>query len=268
MAKGFSLHVGINEVNSSAYTAYYPKLKNAENDAQYYQQLAAHRQFDAESLIGPQATSKGLVSRLQKLALHMQPLDLLFFTYSGHGTQVQDINGDEPDGLDECFVLYDRLLLDDELQKCWTLFREKVRIFMISDSCFNGTVSRLLLQLNENKKAAIPLCRGVDSEVARSDFEAKLDFFKSVPVTSRSEVKCSILHIASCGDNQLADDGRGGNGLFTGNLRSVIDQNTGSTYKEIFDNVSRSMPKSQTPYWDVLSEANASIFLNSIFLSI
>ena len=36
-------------------------------------------------------------------------------TYSGHGGQINDVNNDEPDGLDETWALYDRELVDDEL---------------------------------------------------------------------------------------------------------------------------------------------------------
>jgi hypothetical protein len=31
--------------------------------------------------------------------------DSLFFMYSGHGTQVKDLDGDEDDGLDEAYIL-------------------------------------------------------------------------------------------------------------------------------------------------------------------
>jgi hypothetical protein len=44
----------------------------------------------------------------------------LFFQYSGHGTPVQDKNGDEADGQDEALYLYDGVLLDDELHEILT----------------------------------------------------------------------------------------------------------------------------------------------------
>ena len=42
----------------------------------------------------------------------------LFFQYSGHGTQIQDINGDEPDGLDESlYTVGGDIITDDEINE-------------------------------------------------------------------------------------------------------------------------------------------------------
>ena len=41
--------------------------------------------------------------------------DLFFLSYSGHGGQVPDINGEEADSKDETWCLYDGQLIDDEL---------------------------------------------------------------------------------------------------------------------------------------------------------
>ena len=71
--------------------------------------------------------------------------DLFLLTYSGHGSQVPDKNGDEPDQLDETWVLYDRQLVDDELYSLWAKFRPGVRIFVLSDSCHSGSAVRATL---------------------------------------------------------------------------------------------------------------------------
>ena len=39
--------------------------------------------------------------------------DFLFLTYSGHGRQIADLTGDEPDSLDGTWCLYDTELVDD-----------------------------------------------------------------------------------------------------------------------------------------------------------
>ena len=74
--------------------------------------------------------------------------DIFWITYSGHGSQVPDQNGDESDGLDETWCLYDCQILDDTLFDLWSRFKEGVRIVIFSDSCHSGTIARAINSLN------------------------------------------------------------------------------------------------------------------------
>jgi len=66
--------------------------------------------------------------------------------YSGHGTSIKDINGDEHDGNDECMVPCDfqesGLIIDDILHdRFWTKLPNTVQqVTFISDSCNSGTI--------------------------------------------------------------------------------------------------------------------------------
>ena len=67
--------------------------------------------------------------------------DFLAFHYSGHGTQVPDINGDELDGMDEAICLLDGNVIDDDLK--FTMVDQlpagvKLRCFF--DCCHSGTI--------------------------------------------------------------------------------------------------------------------------------
>nr|WP_304521779.1 caspase family protein [Bacillus toyonensis] len=64
-----------------------------------------------------------------------------FVSYSGRGGQNRKRN-DETDGFDETRCLYDGQFTDDELYSLWHLFKEDVRIIVLSDSCHSGTVTR------------------------------------------------------------------------------------------------------------------------------
>jgi hypothetical protein len=70
--------------------------------------------------------------------------DIFLLTYSGHGGQVPDTNGDEPDRKDETWVLYDGELVDDELHELYTQFKSGTRVVVLSDSCHSGTVTRAM----------------------------------------------------------------------------------------------------------------------------
>ncbi len=65
--------------------------------------------------------------------------DIYFLTYSGHGGQVPDTNGEgESDSSDETWLAYDRQIVDDELYELWAKFKPGVRIVVLSDSCHSG----------------------------------------------------------------------------------------------------------------------------------
>lgn len=68
--------------------------------------------------------------------------DEIAVTYSGHGTRVPCKNGDEADGLDEAWVLYDGLWVDDEIADLLLTLPKGVRLLIVSDSCHSGTVTR------------------------------------------------------------------------------------------------------------------------------
>jgi len=99
--------------------------------------------------------------------------DRFVFTYSGHGSWVPDTSGDEADMRDECLVMHDwetaGFITDDELYEAYQTRRTGVRVSAFSDSCFSGTVARLL-NVNSSEIRFFPpnlLTPGVESKPAR-----------------------------------------------------------------------------------------------------
>ena len=85
--------------------------------------------------------------------------DELYIHFSGHGQQVTDVSGDEPDGLDEALIPYDAAIeygrngykgqnhiLDDELGVWLEALRESVGpkgvIVVALDACHSGDATR------------------------------------------------------------------------------------------------------------------------------
>ena len=59
-------------------------------------------------LIDKEANRKNILNALKSFLVQgTQPGDLAFFFFSGHGTQLHDMNGDEADGFDEALSCYD-----------------------------------------------------------------------------------------------------------------------------------------------------------------
>jgi hypothetical protein len=81
-----------------------------------------------------------------------KPGDRVVLHFSGHGSYVDDKDGDEPDGRDELIALYDMdfddpdtYLLDDELRE-WTKTKPPgVELTVVLDNCHSGTGTRMLL---------------------------------------------------------------------------------------------------------------------------
>ena len=111
--KGNSLHIGLNRVDPIHYAGWQGELVACENDAHDMEAIARSQGFVAQSLLTKSATSTAVLAAVEKAAKELVEDDFFFLTYSGHGGQINDVNKDEPDGLDETWVLYDRELLDD-----------------------------------------------------------------------------------------------------------------------------------------------------------
>ena len=94
-------------------------------------------------------TRANIETRLRALAEEATRLSAseVFVSFSGHGTNVRDRNGDEADGSDEAIVPVDYaqsgVILDDQLAQLWALFPRGCRVTCVFDSCNSGTVGDL-----------------------------------------------------------------------------------------------------------------------------
>lgn len=128
-------------------------------------------------------TKQNIITELTNLLVNAVSGDTLFFLYSGHGTCTTDLNGDELDGQDELIVPIDATsiqscILDDELNKIiQTNIKNGVKLFLLFDSCFSGTV----LDLKYNY----------------------LDYFNNPNVV---ETLGQVIMISGCTDNQTSAD--------------------------------------------------------------
>jgi hypothetical protein len=229
--------------------------------------IARSQGFIAQSLLTKAATSTALLGVIEKAARELIEDDFFLLTYSGHGGQVNDVNNDEPDGLDETWVLYDRELVDDELYAMWSHFRPGVRIFVLSDSCHSGTMTKTMFL---NPASYLPRLearvRASAGENLRPKFlppevQAKIykeratlydDIRKKTPRREKVNVESSVVLISACQDNQVAMDGTK-NGLFTETLLRVWDKGrfTGG-YHHFRNEIAAFLPPTQSPKYTIV----------------
>jgi hypothetical protein len=150
----YSIHIGLNHVDPNAYGGWDGALSGCINDATDMKAIADTLGYSSQMLIDSDATGDTVVEKIGSAAQTLKSGDILLITYSGHGGSVNDVNGDEEDGKDETWALWDRQLIDDELYALWGQFAAGVRIVILSDSCHSGTMARLIAAYAELKVQA------------------------------------------------------------------------------------------------------------------
>ena len=261
MGKGISLHIGLNSVDPQRYEGWSGPLNACEADANDMADLAQAGSFSFTKLLTRQATREAVLNGIGDAAKNLKSGDIFFLTYSGHGGQAPDLNNEEPDGMDETWCLYDGQLIDDELYSSWGAFTSGVRIFLLSDSCHSGTVSKAIHYREKLRSGLPPVYRAMPDEVALRVYQNNKSFYDPILKNRNlsealSAVKASVLLISGCQDNQLSMDGTF-NGLFTGTLKTVWNGGTFSgSYRRFHTAIGSKMPPDQTPKLSLVGASN------------
>jgi hypothetical protein len=143
---GPSIHIGVNHVDAAKYPIHVPVLSGCLNDAGAMRDVAAQRGYGTTLLTDSEATAANVLDALASGVSRLSPGQTMLVTYAGHGSQVIDTSQDDiNDLLDETWVLYDRQLIDDEINAVLSPAPAGSRILVVSDSCHSGTVTRDLM---------------------------------------------------------------------------------------------------------------------------
>lgn len=120
-------------------------LRGCVNDALLWENLLTTQYgfSPAGRLFDSYATRKNVKNAMSDLIRSAVAGDTLVITFSGHGTSVPNPNTYEKNGRDEALCLYDGLLLDKDVRNIMDKIPEGVKVTVIIDSCFSGTMTRL-----------------------------------------------------------------------------------------------------------------------------
>jgi metacaspase-1 len=279
MAKGISLHIGLNALDPLHYGGFEGILSGCEADAKDMKALAKSKGFDSHMLLTRDATSTNVLSAINDALSMLDKGDIFFLSYSGHGGQVPDEQGDEEDDkLDETWALFDRQLIDDELYALWGKFKPGVRIFVLSDSCHSGTVikvaefdvligmaSATTNYVDDVLKGSRLLPPAVQKETNVQNEALYKSIQKEHSKGDREAIGASILLISGCEDKQLSADGAK-NGLFTGTLLKVWARGRfKGGYKRFYRQIAQQMPLYQHPNYFKVGAKNAQFERQSPF---
>lgn len=232
-----ALCVGIND-----YPVRGADLKGCVNDANAWSAvLVEHYGFEPANvveLLNAQATKKRILGGIDRLLAGAKKGDVLVFTNSSHGTYVADDNGDES-RYDEAMCPYDmkrNLIVDDELRERFSSLPAGVRLTVISDSCFSGSVTRgdALETPDDRRRRFIN-----PSVLGRREIASVRR--KAVPrsIEKYPEGKMREVLVSGCRDNQYSYDARFGS-VYHGAmsyyaLEIIKAANFHLTYAELWD---------------------------------
>jgi len=173
---------------------------------------------DIRVLTDAKATKAAVMDHLDELvrAAEAGRLEHLVFSYSSHGTQVPDLNGDEADRADEALVAYDMaeagdswdldtVVVDDELHAMFDRVPDGVLVEVFLDTCHSGTGLKAmdLLPGRRPKFLPPPTPAGLDALVDR-------DPVSIVDEGGRRRARASDgpVLFAACRADQTASDAR------------------------------------------------------------
>ena len=146
-----ALLIGINYVNSPN-----ARLRGCANDVvQVRDFLTTRAGFRADDIAvytdedpatRQHTTGMGIVRALHQLVKesHEKNLDTVWIHYSGHGTGVRDLDGDEADGRDEAIVPSDfnlaGVITDDHIHQIVRRFNRNTKVICVFDCCHSGSM--------------------------------------------------------------------------------------------------------------------------------
>lgn len=269
--KAMSLHIGLNAVSPTEYEGWSGELNACEFDARDMAAIAKSRGMESTLLLTANGTRAKALAAIRAAAKKLTRGDLFFLTYSGHGGQVPDVSGDEPDKKDETWCLYDGQLIDDELYLELGRFKAGVRILVLSDSCHSGSVARAL----PPPPALAGRSKAMPDAVARRTYDKHQAFYDTlqrdvakaagkaamadpdsvlagIAVSPRLTALAkkfgpAVILISGCQDNQTSSDGDH-NGAFTEQLLRVWNHGAfKGNYAKFHATIKAGMPYSQSP---------------------
>jgi hypothetical protein len=169
MSNRRALCVGINQFKNYPGATLQGCVPDANNMSSLLQKLLGFTGSDITVLTDAQATKAAIVDNLKTMVNSAKAgkYSYLVFTMSSHGTQVPDLNGDEPDGADEAFCPHDlaqagnqwdrnHIIVDDELRDIFIQLPPNVLLEVYLDTCHSGTGLKAIDLLLDRKPRYLP----------------------------------------------------------------------------------------------------------------
>lgn len=256
MSKGISIHIGVNKLRVGIYNTEDPLCSPAQ-DAEAMAFIAKHEGYSqVHLLINREATRERFLEIFDTSSQALDEGDTFFITFSGHGGQIDDRDGDELDGKDEIWCFYDKPLIDDNLRERWRRFKKGVRIIVVSSSCH----SRSTLKVCDHdcfSGSVFKADTGTQKTVTQNG-KSILEAYFPDPL-----IKAGIIHLSACEDYQQSEDGEKYSAFTRVLLKHWDHGRFEGSYEELVRNIQLETGYTQRAGIATLGN-NDSVLLNSI----
>ncbi|KAI0293770.1 caspase domain-containing protein [Russula brevipes] len=196
-------------------------------------------------------TKENILDAMRELVRDAKPHDSFFLYFSGHGTQVKDMNGDEQDGLDECICAMDwrgngqppyedtpGLIIDDVMHEILVKHLPlQCRLTAVFDACHSGTVLDL---------PYIYSSKGVVKEIKHQN---KLGLLRE------KANYADVVSLSASKDSRTAKETRKGGALRLAFINCLTTFRYNVTYKELIKSVRDYMRNNRYKQKPVLSSS-------------
>ena len=248
-------------------------LSGCVNDATLWRDTLAGLGYDAKLITNGEASRLGMLAALGELVGSSRPGDSLVFQYAGHGTQVDDVSGDEAadDGLDEALVPFDyqdgQFLIDDDIGEVLDDLPDGVSLTCFLDCCHSGTGTRAFLGTRDNRPDAGERVRFL--KVPQAIMRKHVANRQRAPAGSPQnpfEKKPEVL-FAACKPDQTAKES-GGHGYFTLAVTGLLKNSAGKVtnrefHRAIGERFRKPPPYAQNPALDCDASLKDAVLLFS-----
>ena len=225
-----------------------PRLPGTKNDIELVKQVLLTRYGFTEEHMrivkDEAATREGVLAALHQLVQEAGPNDVVYIHYSGHGSQVKDLSGDEAgDQLDETIVPQDGRttgvpdITDDELEEILSNLKTQSAVVVL-DSCHSGTATR-----------------GLEIRVRAVSPDSRVALYKQPAVRSRAIVPLRMnryILMSGAASNEEALDGPVDgkyHGFFTHSLfKSLQSASPDASTQEVFSGAKRELKRIQNQF--------------------
>ncbi|MEK7316424.1 MAG: caspase family protein [Candidatus Eisenbacteria bacterium] len=195
----YALLIGINRYASAEVPPLAGCVADVEATKQILQRRMGFPPNQIKTLTDRQATRKAILAALRNVVASAKSGDNVYIHYSGHGSQVKDLNADENDGLDETLIPHDGRtrgiadITDDTLNKILAGLRTE-RVLVVLDACHSGTATRSFAVRT----------RSIQPDVRMDLYAAEGDnTIKTRSVATKAEPRYVVLSATGQGESAL-----------------------------------------------------------------
>lgn len=205
------------------------ELHGCVADARLWAETLATFGFETDLLTDEAATRDGILNALGRFIESSSAGDTLVIQFAGHGTQLDDIDGDEEDdGQDEALCPIDyahgAFILDDDLRALIARLPQGVALTCFMDCCHSGTISRTFAP-HQPAPSPQAKARFIRSSRAMHDaheaFRARLPAMPPVPGGDQASMR--EVTFSACQPDQVAYE-NAGQGDFTRHAVAVLQR--------------------------------------------